>query len=145
MHVALSRSLFDDRVGRWPPDLAQARGWILHRVSYPVIDCEFTSVGRTPLRLYCDFADWDEQPPSVVLQSSSGALLQTLPPNPTGVFNGGAHPTTGRPFICTPGVKEFHVHSSHVNERWDQFRGKPGFDLGDIITKLWHAWLKGSG
>lgn len=145
MHIALSRSLFENKVGQWPPDLAKSRGWIIHKIEYPVIDCEFTATERTPLRLYCDFSDWDEQPPSVALQNSAGELLRTLPSNPTGVFNTNSHPTTGRPFICTAGVREFHIHSSHLNEKWEQFRGKPGFDLGDILTKLWHAWLKGSG
>lgn len=144
MHVAVSRALFEKQVGRWPPDLAPARGWILHQVCYPVLDCAFTAPGRTTLRLRCNFTDWDELPPSIELLNANGVAIATLPPNPTGVFNGGPHQSTGRPFICTAGAREFHTHSSHTNEPWEQFRGKPGFDLGDILTKLWHAWRKGS-
>ncbi len=144
MHIAVSRSLFEERVGRFPPDLAAVCGWILHTVAYPVIDCEFTRAGRTPLRLQLDFTDWDEQAPSGSLRNSAGEVLLSLPPNPTGVFNPGPHPVTGRPFLCTAGIKEYHIHPSHLNEPWDQFRGKPGFDIGEILTKIWRAWLKGT-
>lgn len=145
MHAAVSRALFEEQIGRWPFDLAHARGWVLHQVSYPLLDCAFTAPDRTTLRLRCNFSDWDELPPSIELLNSEGASLTSLPANPTGVFNGTLHPTVGRPFICTAGVREFHTHSSHTNEPWEQFRGKSGFDLGDILTKLWHAWRKGSG
>jgi hypothetical protein len=145
MHEAASRALFDEEIGRWPPDLASSRGWLVHDLKYPIIDCAFTAPNRTPLRLRCDFSNWNEQPPSVVLLNADGSKLTSLPQNPTGVFNPGPHPTEGRPFICTQGVREFHTHSSHKNEPWEQFRGKPNFGVGDILTKLWHAWRKGSG
>jgi hypothetical protein len=78
MHVAASRMLFENEVGRWPPDLAVQRRWLLHRVAYPIIDCEFTKPGRTPLRLQVDASSWDDQPPSVKLLSSSGHPLPTI-------------------------------------------------------------------
>ena len=145
MHIAVSRSLFDEALRTWPPELAESRAWIVHQAAFPVIDCEFTRTGRTPLRLVCDFTDWDDQPPSISIRNSSGEVLSTLLPNTTAVFNGSPHPITGRPFVCMAGTKEFHSHSSHLNESWEQYRGKPGFGLGDILTKLWNAWLKGSG
>lgn len=145
MHPAASRALFDEKVGRFPADLATARGWILHPIQYPIIDCQFTRGGRTPMRLRLDFTDWDDTPPSIQLLSADGAALQSVLQNPTGVYNGSPHPSTGRPFICMAGSREFHIHPSHLNEPWDQFRGKPGFDIGDILDKLWHAWLKGAG
>jgi hypothetical protein len=137
--------LFDEEIGRWPPDLAQSRGWTLHELVFPVIDCEFSFSGRTPLRLYWDLTDWDDEPPSISLRSSSGELLTQLPQNLPGVFNNSAHPIKGSPFICMAGSREFHTHHSHLNEPWEQYRRKPGFGIGDILTKLWHAWLKGSG
>lgn len=144
MHAAVSRGLFEEQVGRWPPDLARARGWVLPEVKYPILDLAFTAPNRTTLRLRCDYTDWDELPPSIELLDVDGTALTILPPNPTGVFNAGPHPITGRPFICMAGAREFHTHSSHLNERWEQFRGKPGFeDVGAILTKLWHAWQKG--
>lgn len=145
MHPALSKSLFNDEVGRWPSDLAGSRGWIIHQAEYPVIDCEFTRLGRTPLRLYCEFDNWDEQPPAISLKTSEGVDLTSLLPNPTSVFNANPHEKTRRPFICMAGSREFHTHSSHVNETWDQYRGKSGFGMGHLLDKIWNAWLKGTG
>jgi hypothetical protein len=143
MHPALSREKFESQVGKFPADLAAERGWIFHSKDYPAIDVEFTAQGRTALRLTFDFSDWDDQPPSITLLSSAGTQLATIPSNPTGIFNQGPHPTMNRPFICTKGSREFHTHPSHLNETWDQCRGTPGFEIGDILHKLWTAWRKG--
>jgi len=145
MHPEASKLIFEEEVGRWPPDLASARGWVMHELCYPIIDCELTHPGRTPLRLKLSFDGWDDQPPSIALLSSAGAVLPTLPPNPTSIFNASAHPITGRPFICMAGSREFHTHSSHLGESWGQFKGRPGFGIGDLLTKFWHGWLKGAG
>lgn len=145
MHPDASKLIFGEEVGRWPPDLASTCGWIMHEVAYPVIDCEFTRPGRTPLRLKMSFDDWDDQPPSIALLSSAGALLSSLPPNLPNIYNPSAHPVTGRPFVCMAGSHEFHTHSSHLGEPWSLFRGKPGFSIGDLMSKLWHGWLRGVG
>lgn len=143
MHASVSKSRFDQSVGRWPPDLAKVNGWILHKVEYPVVDCEFTAPGRTPLRVYMNCADWDERPPSVTLQNSQGEPLKTLPENRNGIFNPGPHRNTGLPFVCMAGTLEFHTHESHLNEKWDI--NMPDFNIGDILVKIWRGWLKGSG
>ena len=143
MHPDASRMIFEEEVGRWPPDLAAACGWKLNQVAYPEIDCTFIKTGRTPLRLRLSCEDWDDQPPSILLLNEDGEPLKALAQNPTGVFHNGPHPKTGRPFICMAGSREFHTHPSHLNETWAQFRGKAGFSLGNILTKVWHAWLKG--
>jgi len=146
MHRAVSRRLFEKQVERWPFDLAQKRGWVLHQIEYPILECTFTAPNRTALRLRFDFSDWNELPPSIELLDESGEPLKSLWPDPTGVFNSSLHPVTKRPFVCTAGSREFHTHEGHLSEHWEQFRGKPGFeDVGSIVTKLWHAWQKGTG
>lgn len=144
MHVAVTQALFKDTVGRWPPELAEAYGWVLHEVAFPIIDCEFTHAGRTPLRLKTDWSEWDEQPPTILLLNSAGEPLKTLPGKLPNVFNGSPHPHTKRPFICMAGSKEFHTHPSHLNEPWEQFRNKPGYDIGGILMRIWNAWMKGT-
>lgn len=144
MHPAGAKALFEESVGRWPPDLAEQYGWILHKVAYPIVDCEFRRANRTPLRVLMDCAQWDEQAPSISLLSSNGTPLMTLPPNPSGIFNSSAHRNTGRPFICMAGSHEYHTHESHQDQPWEQFRGKPGFDIGEILFKLWNGWMKGN-
>jgi hypothetical protein len=145
MHPDASRLMFEDEVGRWPPDLASSRGWIIREAAYPIIDCEFTKPGRTPLRLKMSFDGWDDLPPAIELLASNGTRLTALPANPTSIFNSSAHNVTGFPFICMAGSREFHTHTSHVGEHWAGFKGKSGFGISDILTKLWHGWLKGQG
>jgi hypothetical protein len=91
-----------------------------------------------------NFENWDEQPPSISLRNSAGEALTQLPPSLPNVYNGGPHKNTGHPFICMAGSLEFHTHEGHLNEPWEQYRRKPDFDIGEILEKLWHAWLKGN-
>lgn len=145
MHKALAKVLFDKSTNLWPPELAAASGWVLHEVKFPIIDCEFTKTGRTPIRIRTDWSDWNDQPPSVQLLNSDGIPLMELPQGLPNQFNGSAHPVTGRPFICMAGTKEFHTHSSHLNEPWENYQHKPNYDMGGILMQIWNAWMKGTG
>lgn len=144
MHLLASQALFEAAVKELPPEIEESRGWIIHQRAYPVLDIEFRQKGRTPLRIRTEWVDWDDQPPSVTLLEADGTPLKTFNPNPSGIFNYGQHPSTGKPFICMAGTREYHTHNSHLDTPWSQYRGKPGFDLGGIITQIWHGWLKGS-
>lgn len=145
MHPAASRALFEDEVKHLSPALGERRGWVLNSATYPEVDCTFTAAGRTPMRviLVCD--NWNDLPPSVRLCAADGSQLQTLPPNPTGVFNGGPHPHTNLPFVCMAGAREYHTHPSHIDQLWDHFKDRSSFSIGGILTQLWNAWQKGSG
>jgi len=145
MHAAASLALFEAEVQTLSPEFARRRRWLLHSVTHPTIDCSFTEQDRTTLRvrLICD--DWNDLPPSITLHAADGAMLEALPPNPTGVFNSSAHPATGRPFICMRGSREYHTHPSHVGDLWDNLKNSSAYTLGGILTQVWHAWRKGSG
>ena len=145
MHPQAAKILFDEDVGRWPPDIAAKRAWVVHRVEYPVIDVEFTGPGRTPLRLRFDAANWDDEPPKIALLNSVGDYLTSAPATPSSIFNGGPHALTGRPFVCMAGAWEYHRHESHLNTPWDQYRGKANYGLSDILTQIWNGWRKGTG
>ena len=123
--------------------LLSVRSWLVVSCSYPVIEVEFSIAGRESVRakLMCD--EWDELPPSVDLLDSKGIPLPRFPQGiGHNVFNNSAHPKTGRPFLCTPGVREYHTHSSHIGDSWENYRNKDGFDLGGILTQTWNAWKK---
>jgi hypothetical protein len=54
------------------------------------------------------------------------------------------HPLNGRPFLCMPGLREYHTHSSHKNEtQWsfpcDKFR------LPQLIDRVYSNFLKSRG
>lgn len=143
MHRAAAKALFDKQAGISPVLLAE-RQWELLSREFPVLDVVFAASGRVSLRLQLSCPEWNELPPAILLMDLSGKHLSTTPRDPGGVFNPSAHPRTGRPFICMRGSLEYHTHPSHLNDLWEQLRGKSSYDLGGIVTQVWHAWKKAS-
>ncbi len=141
MHKAACKALFDRQAG-FAPALLVERGWEVFTSEFPTLDVLFTSAGRVPLRVKMGCADWNELPPSIGLLDRDGNYLLAVPRDPAGIFNPSVHPSVGRPFICMRGSLEYHIHPSHVNDPWEQLRGKSGYDLGGILTQVWRAWKK---
>ena len=141
MHKAACKALFDRQVD-FAPALLVERGWEVLSREFPILEVLFTSAGRVPLWLKLGCADWNELPPSIGLLDCKGNYLSVIPRDPGGIFNPSVHPSIGRPFICMRGSLEYHIHPSHVNDPWEQLRGKSGYDLGGILTQVWRAWKK---
>lgn len=144
MLEAASKALFFDQVKGLTPRLAQSRSWKFHRINFPIIDCEFKSDGGTSMRIRMECDDWNSEPPSIHLLSSSGLHLgpSEIPRRKTNVFHQGPHNITKKPFICMRGSKEYHTHPSHISDSWDLVRGKDGYSLSEILTQIWNAWKK---
>lgn len=53
---------------------------------------------------------------------------------PPGLAFGGPHPTLGRAWTCLRGTYEYHCHSSHVEESWDQHRYS--LDLPTLLSQI---------
>jgi hypothetical protein len=74
-------------------------------------------------RLDCD--NYDTDPVSVAFTKDWAATTE-LPfedwPKGRGIVQ--QHHETGKPFVCRPGVREFHAHIQHGDEPWDLLRGK---------------------
>jgi len=142
MNEAISKALFERDVRGLSDRLLASRNWKLYSKEFPVLDVGFRADGRPELRLRLLAKNWNEEPASVELLNSAGEFLAQAPRHPGGVFNNSAHPATGRPFVCMAGAREYHIHSSHVNDSWDNYRSKPAYTVGGILTQLWNAWLK---
>ena len=73
-------------------------------------------------RLHCD--NYDTDPPAFSFVTDWSAD-QELPfsawPKGPGIVE--RHHLTGRPFLCKPGVREFHRHFQHGDESWEKYRG----------------------
>lgn len=143
MLEALSRAAFERDAGRLGARLAAQRGWTVIRNAYPVLDVVFRQGDRS-LRLRLDCSGWDDLPPSIELLAEDGSALGTVPAS-NAVFHPGPHPTTGRPFVCMRGSREFHTHPSHLYEAWDNYRGQAGNDLLGLVDQLCRAWKRGLG
>lgn len=134
-------ALFEGHTRALEGEILNSRGWRVISRAYPVLDVVFERDGRVPFRVQMHCEDWNELPPSISLLSADGAVLAQLPTG-SNVFNSSAHPVTGRPFICMAGAREYHTHSSHLNDHWDSYKMRSGYDLGGILTQIWFAWLK---
>ncbi len=142
MNKAVSQALFEVQTRYLEGQVLETRKWHVFARAFPTLDVGFNDGGRPPLRIRLQCDDWNELPPSIELLSIEGEYLVNLPPNLPGVFNASAHPITKRPFVCMAGSREYHTHSSHVSDLWDNYKNKPGYDLGGILSQLWSAWLK---
>ena len=142
MHPLLAKTRFRDDLLGVDAELCELRGWSVHQMDYPTFEVAFHAPGGSRLRLRLDCGEWNEQPPAVLLLDSDGRPLTVVPSSSTGIFNGSAHPTTGRPFVCMRGVREYHTHPSHLNDSWDSLRGTADYRLGEIVTQIWNGWRK---
>jgi hypothetical protein len=140
VHEAASRALFEEEVSKIGSELLDLRGWTLFSKEYPILEMGFSAQGggRLRLKLVCD--DWNDRPPSVQFLDWEGRPLTAIQRDPAGVFNNSPHPTTGRPFVCMKGAREYHTHPSHIADVWETARGNDKFTLGGILTQLWHVW-----
>ena len=139
-----AKALFDAAVALLDPRVVAARGWVIHAKAFPTLDLSFRDPLRQELRLRADCDDWNDSPPSVGLLAPDGSYLTALPTLRPGnsIFNGSAHPKTGRPFVCMIGIREYHEHPSHLNELWANYRARDSYTLGNIIEQLWNGWWR---
>jgi hypothetical protein len=142
MHPELAQSCFDADLAALPAELAEMRGWHFLERSYPILDVAFTTHGGSYLRLRMHCENWNAQPPSIELLDESGQHITTAIASSTNIFNNSPHPSTGRSFVCMPGVFEYHTHSSHLNDYWEPRRNLPEFRLPEIVTQIWNGWSK---
>lgn len=140
MHPQLCKTRFNNHLAGLDDELCAARRWTVFVKEYPLLDIGFTSLQGRRLRLRAQCDDWNEQPPSIELLDWDGRVLTTLPPSTTSIFNNGAHPVTGKKFICMRGIREYHTHSSHTGDPWSAIKDMPEYRLGEIITQVWHGW-----
>lgn len=142
MHPELAKACFEADLAALPAELAEMRGWQLLERTYPILDIAFTAVQGSYLRLRMNCENWNEQPPSIALLDRSGQPITSTVASSTNIFHQGPHTNTGRPFVCMPGVLEYHTHSSHLTDHWEPRRNLPGFRLLEIVTQIWNGWSK---
>lgn len=136
MHEALARSKFERDAALLTERLVAVQGLTVHELGFPIVDITIVHTNAIRLRLLCN--DWDDQPPSITLLNPDGSPWSARLPG--GVFNAGAHPGTGRPFICMRGSREYHTHPSHRNDAWPNYRGQNGMNLVGLLMQLCDVW-----
>jgi hypothetical protein len=133
------------------------RGWIMLRREPPVLDIAFLArlpVGGNivPAVAACvqiDFTNFDLWAPSVEFIDPIGRdyappVVQALVEAEDGAQNLiiGGHPDTGRPFLCVPGVRQYHSHPQHTGDPWLLHRPPRGGSLTLICERIWQTMAR---
>jgi hypothetical protein len=142
VHDLVSKRIFAEETAGLTTRLCEGRGWQLFGVSYPVIDIGFTGSGRPGLRLRLSCDNYNELPASIELLNLDGQPISPMVNCPKSIFNSSTHPTTGKPFVCYPGSRQYHIHPSHLTDHWSNYRGLDRYKLGALLFQLWRAWQK---
>jgi hypothetical protein len=124
-----------------------AAGWEITAASFPELSVVFThprSSRRVGFRFHCD--GWDQQPPALALFDPQTKAELPWDKWPQGVWAvGNPHPITGKPFLCLPGIREYHTHSSHVNDLWDNYKAKGSYTLPFLVDRVWQRFKDTNG
>ncbi len=142
------------------------KGWLLLRAEFPQVVVAFAAAHvRPPALVFAvklDFTNYDLWPPSVQLvnpftwqpykakecptklyRGTRQSLPPGLPPEmltqipvvATEIVQ--AHDPEQIPFLCLPGVREYHQHPAHTNDPWIAHRGSGKGTLFAILQTLY--------
>jgi hypothetical protein len=124
-----------------------AGGWEIAIARFPQLSTVFTHP-RSKRRVGFGFRfdSWDEQPPSLALFDPKTKAELPWDRWPQGGWSAGnAHPSTSKPFLCLPGIREYHTHSSHLADYWDNYKAKGSYTLGFIVDRVWQRFKDTNG
>lgn len=125
------------------------RGIFLLNAEFPNIILSFAATRLQPAPIVfavcVNFENYDIEAPSV--RFVNPFTWENLPQPPIPLFRKIQGPIPfhlaqkdelGLPFICLPGIREYHIHPAHTGDHWLLHRGKNGTGtLGFIIDKLY--------
>ena len=107
---------------------------------------------RVPVMSVCirlDYTNFDRWPPSLAFIDPFTRVavppLVSAPDVVDGQLGNAlvhAHPETGRPFLCLPGIREFHTHPQHSGEDWLLHRDLGEGDLAVICERVWRRMAR---
>ena len=139
----------------------ERRGWILLKAdeSLPSLEVAFlagisTSVGIRPLPIVVcairlTYENYDLWPPSLTFidaftRQPSVPHVRAFVSTPEGprdvLING--HPTTNLPFLCLPGIREYHRHPQHSGDDWLLHRSSKEGSIYNICERIWRLMVK---
>jgi hypothetical protein len=143
------------------------RGWLLLEAKFPEVFVAFAATKLKPAPIVAavilDFTDYDLQPPSVhfvdpftrekLLFSNVGFQMLRRPQMPgvppeiiaTMIQQGAiqlsslvqANRLDDYPFLCLPGIREYHDNPAHTGDSWLLHRGSGEGSLAFILEKIW--------
>lgn len=153
--LEISRAKFNEQM-RWWHQNAQVyagRGWLLLSEGDLTVDIGMLRTlpmgeHQVPVMTVCvrlDYWNFDLWAPSVtfidpVTRRPAKPFVRALDPiGPQEAHDLliDVHPTTRQPFVCLPGVREYHLHPQHSGDDWLLHRQRGRGDLAVICERMW--------
>lgn len=153
----ISRQKLRGDVERWQANaLHRKRGWILLQYSEEQLCVELAFLARVSINsgsgplpiVVCavrlTYENYDLWAPSLTFidaftRDPAMPHVRAFKGTPLGhrdlLING--HPDTGRPFLCVPGVREYHTHPQHTGDNWLLYRERGDGTISTICDRLW--------
>lgn len=149
MDPAVSMRKFDRelRAVREDGGVTGVERWELPTSTWPEFAVVFTHpLTKRRVGFQFQFDDWDEVPPSLSLFDPEGGGELPWEKWPKGGWSvGNPHPVTGKPFLCLPGIREYHTHHSHLKDLWENYLAKDSYGAGYIIHRVWQRFRETNG
>lgn len=150
MDRAVSVRKFDAEIRAFKTEAAayvSAKGWMIVGATYPVLAVVLRhsrSTREIEFRFTCD--DWDEIPPSLTLHDPNGGKGLSWAEWPKGGWVvHKSHPSAGEPFLCLPGIREYHTHPSHLGDSWEGYRLRGTYRLRGIVDRVYQRFEDSDG
>lgn len=154
----ISRKKLREQLDQWHQnrDVYRRRGWILLAARDLTVEVGFLasvafgdqqlSVMTAAIRLTYD--NYDVWPPSLEFidprtGDPASPPVQALDRFEEGVRNALlVDPEAGRPFICVPGVREYHSHPQHSGDDWLLHRNSGAGKLAVVCDIVWRRMAR---
>jgi len=145
----------------------QKLGWWMLEATFPTVFVVFVAPQLKPPAVVCgvllDFTNYDFEPPSVrlvdpftripykakelptVLLRKQQSAISAFPGAPQ-IVNASplmqAHDPEEVPFLCVPGVREYHEHPAHTGDSWFAHRGLGVGTLFQLLSLIYQYGVK---
>jgi hypothetical protein len=157
----VSARKFQTELDRWMADARRReRGWLLLDQNHAAQTVEIgfltrvsiTAAGPLPIMpcaVRIAYDNYDLWAPSVLFidpltrQPAKPAVsaFHASPEGPRNVLID-AHPLSGHPFLCVPGIREYHNHPQHTGDDWLLHRETGAGSLGVICDRIWRFMIR---
>ncbi len=137
------------------------RGWLLldYNENVPAIDIGFLArlsinAGITFLpAMVCairlSYENYDLWPPSLTFidvfsREPTRPHVRAIAPTPEGPRDVliDSHPSTAQPFLCFPGIREYHSHPQHTGDDWLLHRSRQEGSVSIICERIWRLMVR---
>jgi len=138
-------------------EIYRRRGWLLLDHTGQQVEIAFVAsvplvgVVAAPVITACvriDYTNYDLWPPSVTFidprtRQPTLPVVRAMADGEHGVRDALVenHPLTGLPFLCLPGIREYHSHPQHSGDDWLLHRRAGAGRIAVICERIWQRMV----